>query len=143
MRAVRGWALPLALTTSLCCWSFATSDRASRALGAVWPVVSVLEISNVTAEDVDGLPSSLISGKARKLRDCKYRGVTFYLGGPDGVPIEAKFLDKPQEREVGELFWSGLLVGVTPDRLWEVYGEVTHWCSSIEVISPFFIGGTK
>lgn len=143
MKVVGGWLLPLVLAVALAGWTVATSDRASRTLGTVWPVVSLLEIIETVPEEVDGLASSLISGTARKLRNCGYRGISFYLGGPDGVPVDARFRDQPQVREVGVLHWSGLVVGIPPDRLWETYGEVQHNCNGVTVISPFFIGVQK
>ena len=143
MKAMHGWPLPLALAVLLGGWTFATSERASRTLGGIWPVVSMLEIEDVEAVDVDGLAATRITGTAHKLRDCVFRGVSFYLHGPDDVPVDAKFIDKPAVNGVGKLEWDGLLVGIEPNRLWETYGEVEHNCSGIAVISPFFIGTKK
>ena len=121
----------------------ARSPFAQRWIGDRFPVVGFLSIENMRVELVDGQVGARISGSANKLRDCTFQSMHWFLGGPWGVPITARFTDPPRKNQPGVLHWSGLLVGISPDRIEETYGEVTHRCGLFLVRSAFYVRGLR
>jgi hypothetical protein len=141
LKSIKGWVLPAVLSVFMVLAWAAQMDTSQRLLGKIWPVVGVLNVESVAPEIFDNLSGVRISGSAEKRRDCVWLGVSWYLGGPNRVPIAAKFSDRPQNNAPGRLHWTGLLVGIEPGRLRETYGEVTHQCGALKVRSRFYAGG--
>jgi len=139
-RLIYGWLLPLFLSVLMAGYWVVQTVPAQRFAGHIWPVVTPLRVDSVTPTIMDGLPSVVLSGTANKLQDCTYRAIEWSLGGPWGVPVHAKFMDRPQVNGVGGLRWEALIVGITADRLFETYGEVIHSCWGVTVRTPFYIG---
>ena len=139
-RLIYGWLLPLFLSVLMAAYWIGQTIPAQRFAGHMRPVVTLMHVESVKATVMDGLPSVVLSGTAEKLRDCTYRAIEWSLGGPYGVPVNAKFMDSPQVNGVGSLRWEALIVGITADRLFETYGEVIHSCWGVTVRTPFYIG---
>lgn len=138
-KMITGWFLPLALSGALLLNYLFNAEWFQRQLGTVFPVVSSLEITSVEPTDVDGVEGVKITGDATKLHNCTYEGIDWYLGSPYGVPITAKFLDSPKQNQKGRIHWTNLLVGITPERLSETYGEVIHSCYGVVIRTPFYV----
>lgn len=124
-------------------WWSIQSITFQRLLGDQYPVVGYFEIDGMTAEMVDGQSSVKLSGDAEKFRNCTWQSVHWFLSDRNGVPVPSRFLDPPKKNGTGWLHWDGLLVGISPDRITETYGEVTHRCGWFLVRSPFYVRGIE
>lgn len=99
-----------------------------RAETRLYPVVT--EVTVLSATDAGGGWTRL-EVEADKLRDCDWRGISWFMGrrGGRSAPVRAYFSDPPQIRHVGRLHWSGLMVELPRDVvLRHSYGDVLHEC---------------
>ena len=140
VRAIRGWWLPIVLAIAMVLYQANRIEWVQRAMGDAFPVVTGLVITSAEPTIVDGANGVMLAGDANKLRNCTYQGLVWYLGGAYGVPITARFLDRPAVNGIGHLSWQAIVVGITPDRLFETYGEVIHSCLGVIVRTPFYVG---
>lgn len=98
--------------------------------GAFFPVLDpTLTITQISESDGE---TSIIQGKAKKVRDCEYipGSLRWYEGTPArGVLKPATFLDKPKERDTGWTEWEGIRVLLGPTAILEnSYATVQHAC---------------
>jgi len=135
--------LPIILAIAMVGIQVNRLEWAQRIAGGAFPVVTSLIVTSTIPTVIDGADGVMLSGNAEKLRNCTFQGLTWYIGGPYGVPIVARFLDRPAVYGVGHLEWSALVVGITQDRLFETYGEVIHSCWGVMVRTPFYVGGEE
>lgn len=93
------------------------------------PVAGPARIVDIHREE-DGW--TYFSMAAPKLRACSWRSTLFYLGNRRvGAGTFAPFehLDRPEEREVGELFWAKNRTRLTPEQLIEnSFADTYHQC---------------
>ena len=98
--------------------------------GRIFPVVGPIEIVDVY-EVKDGW--TYFSMSAEKFRgDCKWRETIFYLGSREaggGVFAPFEHLEKPQDRNEGDLFWAKNRTRLTESQLRESsFADVFHQC---------------
>ena len=70
-------------------------------------------------------------GQAKKLRNCDFVRVEWFLGPRDGrrVQVQFEFTDRPQVRPAGPLEWSGLVVALDPPAARSnSHADVLHQC---------------
>jgi len=81
----------------------------------VAPIITPLKIESITA--VDG--GSKIVGSAKRLRDCNFIELHWYVGrdGEQSAAAEVKFLDRPQVRPLGKTHWNGIIVDLSPEEV--------------------------
>lgn len=119
------------------------SGKAANVIGYHFPVVTPLEITGVKEVINFGLPSSLIEGTSTKLRDCDQRTMRWYIGeGENEGSVTSMFTEKPQSRKKGVMKFSGIIVGLPPEKLDIARSVVGHDCfgGSVRVISSFYEG---
>ena len=103
------------------------------------PVVSQMEV--LSYDEVD--EGIIISAKATKFRECTWRKSEWFLGERDGSNVflpDARHLDKPQVRNVGELYWEEIFIPVKPYQIYEnqVFADTVHDCNGTKVRSRFW-----
>lgn len=82
------------------------------------------------------------SATANKYRDCDFKGIEWFLGPRGGrrVQVRAEFMDRPQVRGQGVLFWDQLVIWLDPQETVEnSHADVLHDCGlSWQVRTPFY-----
>ena len=143
VRLIKGWWLPLLLSSGMALSWANQTEWCQRLIGKAFPVVTLLTVTHAEPMLVDGQEGVQLSGWAEKNFNAVYQGVYFNLASPFGVPLTARFLDKPKNNAAGILEWDMLVVGIPPDRISEAYGEVKHSFYGLMIRSPFYIGRTE
>lgn len=105
--------------------------------GTSSPVVSPLVIRHVDALDDQWTE---FTGTSRKLRQCSFRRVEWYLGTRDkpNVPVPVQ-MGEPQIRLRGPMLIEDWRIKIAPpDRIWaETFADVFHQCSLWGVDLPW------
>lgn len=125
------------------------TETAAEWHGKINPVVTPLTVTSVTptwryiSDEAPMMESSMIAGEAVILRECDHPTVTWELQGVTKTyDLDVDMGDAPQDRGLGVSRWSTIVVGISPDRLYQTRGYVTHECGMLPVKSPFFIPAT-
>lgn len=137
---LKGWIFPTVVASIVAVYWLDQLPAIQRAIGSLFPVVSPLEITSIEPVEFNNTNGSKLSGHATKRLDCTYEGLEWRLVSPYGVPIAVQFLEPPHVNAPGEIFWSGLLVGIEPSRINETYAEVIHTCHGVTIRTHFFAG---
>jgi hypothetical protein len=117
--------------------------KAANLIGRHFPVVTPLNITSVEKIVNFGLDSSLIKGTSTKLRDCDQRTMSWFIGeGGNEGSVVSLFKEKPQSREKGLIEFTGIVVGLPPEKLDFARSEVGHDCFGgyVRVVSNFYTG---
>jgi len=140
VKVIKGWWLPLVLSAGMAASWANQTEWCQRLMGRMFPVVTLLTVTHAEPVLIDGEEGVKLSGWATKNYNAAYKGVYFNLVSPYGVPLTARFSDKPKNNAAGILHWDMLVVGIPPDRIYEAYGEVKHSFYGLMIRSPFYIG---
>ena len=98
--------------------------------GRIAPVTSALEISAPTPYPPPSYRTKW-RGKAKKLRNCRFVRLEWYLGPRNGnhVQVQIEVTDEPRIRETGEIEWEGIVVSLPPDEvLQNSHADFVHSC---------------
>jgi hypothetical protein len=102
-------------------------EIAPRAEGLVLPVIRAAVIDKATPER----GGVVVEGRARKVRDCDFHTVEWYLTAPDTdteVRVPVQFRTPPVVSPVGEFSFGPWWVGVRPDQVPLSRVEVLYRC---------------
>jgi hypothetical protein len=119
---------------------FALSSQPAKISGSLFPVVTTLEIKSVQAYEYNGMPATKIAGTIKKLRDCDFKAMNWYIGGANNGTVASTFLDAPQGRGKGVQYFTGILVGIHPSLLEHTFAEVRHSCLGMMTTTDFYKG---
>ncbi|MEM8791604.1 MAG: hypothetical protein AAGE80_08295, partial [Pseudomonadota bacterium] len=103
--------------------------------GRIAPVITPLEVDIERSFSGDGFTVAI--GSSQKKRNCEYRGIEWWIGhrGKHRLQVPAEFLDEPQMRAVGDLYWrEGLRVSISREQFGRnSHGDVLHSCWPVHI----------
>lgn len=118
---------------------FVISDNFAKMTGSIFPITSNLIVESVEPYEVS---ATKITGRTTKHFNCNFTGMKWMLnenGVKVGVP--SYFLDVPTGNPAGEIEFTGIVVGVSPDRLSLMSSTVSHKCTlGMKIITEFYSG---
>jgi hypothetical protein len=122
---------------------FVFSGKAANLVGYHFPVVTPLKITSVEKIVNFGLDSSLVKGTSIKLRNCDHRTMNWFIDEGENEGTVISFIqEKSQSRKKGIMEFTGIVVGLPPEKLDFARSEVSHDCFGgyIRVVSNFYRG---